>query len=135
VLFAVSHPPDPRPALAVLTTNQISDDAIEELKERMLGWGTPNGLLFGRDYCVILRDTYSSLDVDSLQEDGRVETALLLAEVPADARAFEVRVFDWLQSMAASWSRALPSDGKVSAPFIADIVPAVSGSLVREVAA
>lgn len=101
----------------------------------MLGWGSPNGLLFGRDYCVILRDTYSSLEADSFQEDGRVETALLLSDVPEGARDFEARVLEWLQSMAASWSRALPSDGKVSAPFIADIVPAVSGSLVREVAA
>jgi hypothetical protein len=101
----------------------------------MLGVGCPNGLLFDADECVILRDTYSSLDVDSLEEDGRVATDRLLARVPSPGRSLDERVLEWLRSMAASWDTALPLDGDVAAPFITDIVPAVSGSRIREVAA
>jgi hypothetical protein len=100
----------------------------------MLGAGCPNGLLFDSNECVILRDTYSSLEVGSLEEDGRVPTDQLLARLPARGRALEQRVFEWLRAMAASWNSTLPLDGAVAAPFITDIVPAVSGSHVREVA-
>lgn len=134
VLFSVNRPPDPRPALVVQTTARIDAQAIEQLKQRMLGWGCPNGLLFDQNECVILRDTYSSLDLTSLQEDGRVRTDPLLARVPDAGRTLEQRVLDWLRSMAASWNSALPLEGEVAAPFITDIVPAVSGSHVREVA-
>lgn len=134
MLFLVNHPPDPRPALVVETTARIDAGVIDRLKQRMLGLGCPNGLLFDPDECLILRDTYSSLEVDSLEEDGRVATDRLLARVRAPGRTIDQRVLDWLQSMAASWNTALPLDGDVAAPFITDIVPAVSGSYIREVA-
>jgi hypothetical protein len=134
VLFLVNHPSDPRPALVVETTARIDAGVIDHLKQRMLGLGCPNGLLFDPDECLILRDTYSSLEVDSLEEDGRVETDRLLARVRAPGRTIDQRVLDWLQSMAASWNTALPLDGDIAAPFITDIVPAVSGSYIREVA-
>jgi hypothetical protein len=134
VLFFVNHPPDPRPALVVETTTRIDGGVIDRLKQRMLGLGCPNGLLFDADNCVLLHDTYSSLEVDSLQEDRRVPTARVLARVPASSRTLDQQVLDWLQSMAASWNTALPLDGDIAAPFITDIVPAVSGSNIREVA-
>lgn len=134
MLFLVNHPPDPRPALVVETTARIDAGVIDGLKQRMLGLGCPNGLLFDPDECLILRDTYSSLEVDSLEENGRVPTDRLLARVRAPGRTIDQRVLDWLQSMAASWNTALPLDGNVAAPFITDIVPAVSGSYIREVA-
>jgi hypothetical protein len=134
VLFLINHPPDPRPALVVETTAHVDAGVLERLKQRMLGLGCPNGLLFDADECVIVRDTYRSLDVDSLEEDGRVSTDLLLARVRAPGRTIDQRVLDWLQSMSASWNNALPVDGDVAAPFITDIVPAVSGSYIREVA-
>ncbi len=134
MLFLINHPPDPRPALVVETTARIDAGVIDRLKQRMLGLGCPNGLLFDPDECLILRDTYSSLEVDSLEEDGRVATNRLLARVRAPGRTIDQRVLDWLQSMAASWNTALPLDGDVAAPFITDIVPAVSGSYIREVA-
>jgi hypothetical protein len=134
VLFLITHPPDPRPALVVETTARIDADAIDRLKQRMLGFGCPNGLLFDEDECLILHDTYSSLDVDSLEEEGRVPLDRLLARVRGPGRTIDQRVLDWLQSMAASWNTALPLDGDVAAPFITDIVPAVSGSHIREVA-
>jgi len=134
VLFFVVHPSDPRPALVVETTARVDAGEIDRLKQRMLGLGCPNGLLFDADECVILHDTYSSLEVDSLEEDGRVSTDRLLSRVRAPGRTLEQRVLDWLQSMSASWNTALPIDGDVAAPFITDIVPAISGSYIREVA-
>src|ERR1700733_12654018 len=94
VLFLVTHPPDPRPALVVETTTGIDAGVIDRLKQRMLGLGCPNGLLFDADTCVILHDTYISLDLDSLEEDGRVPTDRLLARVRAPGRTIDQRVFD-----------------------------------------
>ena len=134
MLVFVTHPPDPRPALVVETTERIDAPAIEQLKQRMFGLGCPNGLLFDANECVIVRDTYTSLDADSLEEDGRVPTESLLSLVSPTSRAIDERVLDWLRSMASSWNTALPLDGDVAGPFITDIVPAVSGSSIREVA-
>jgi hypothetical protein len=134
VLFLVTHPPDPRPALVVETTAHIDVGVVDDLKERMLGAGCSKGLLFDADECVILHDTYTSLEVDSLEEGGRVPTDRLLARVRAPGRTLDQRVLDWLRSMATSWNSALPVDGDVAARFITDIVPAVSGSRIREVA-
>jgi hypothetical protein len=100
----------------------------------MLGLGCPNALLFDERECLILHDTYSSLDVDSLKEDGRLPTDRVLAFVHTPDRALDERVLSWLELMATSWNTALPSDGDMAAPFITDIVPAVSGSNIREVA-
>jgi hypothetical protein len=116
------------------TTARIDEGAIARLKERMLGLGCPHALLFDSIECLILRDTYTSLDVDSLQEDGRLPTSRVLARVQAPGNALDQRVLRWLQSMAANWNTALPVDRDVAAPFITDIVPAVSGSSIREVA-
>ena len=131
--FLVTHPPDPRPALVVETVPHVDAATIATFKEALLRLSCPNGLIFDEKDCVILRDTYSSLDVTSLAEDGRVATERLLAHV-ADGRALEQRVFDWLRSMAASWNDTLPTEQDVAAPFITDIVPAVSGSSIRQVA-
>ncbi len=95
--------------------------------------GCPNGLLFDNQTCVILRDGYTSLDVGSFIKDGEVSTHDLLARV-ATNRPFDLRVLDWLQSMASSWNTALPTEGKFTELFTTDIVPAISGSLVHEVA-
>jgi hypothetical protein len=134
VLLLITHPPDPRPALVVETVARIDETAMGQLKERMLGLSCPNGLLFDGNHCAIIRDTYTSLEVASLVEDSRVATDALLARVPAAGRTVDQRVLDWLRSMAASWNSALPTEGDVAIPFITDIVPAVSGSQVRQVA-
>lgn len=134
MLFLVTHPPDPRPTLVAETTARIDAEAIDRLKQRMLGFGCPNGLLFDEEECLIVRDTYRSLDIDSIEEEGRIPNARLLARVRGPGRTIDQRVLDWLQSMAASWNTALPLDNDIAAPFITDIVPAVSGSHIREVA-
>lgn len=134
MLAFVTHPPDPRPALVVETTERIDADTVECLKQRMFGLGCPNGLLFDAEDCVLVRDTYTSLDPDSIKEDGRVPTERLLSRIHALDRPLDERVLDWLNSMASSWNNALPSEGDVASPLITDIVPAVSGSSIRKVA-
>jgi hypothetical protein len=54
--------------------------------------------------------------------------------VPGAQGTLDERVSDWLRSMAASWSDALPPERDVTGPFIMDVVPAVSGSSIRQVA-
>jgi hypothetical protein len=131
--FLVTHPPDPRPALVVETVSLVDEETLASFKELLLRLGCPNGLVFDQNDCVIVRDTYATLDVASLEEDARVATDRLLARV-ANGRGLEQRVLDWLRSMAASWNEALPIEQDVAAPFITDIVPAVSGSSIRQVA-
>ena len=131
--FLVTHPPDPRPALVVETVSRVDAAVIADFKEALLRLGCPNGPVFDQKDCVVLRDTYSSLDAASLAEDGRVATERLLSRV-VNGRALDERVFDWLHSMAASWNDTLPTEQDVAAPFITDIVPAVSGSSIRQVA-
>jgi hypothetical protein len=130
--FVVTHPPDPRPALIVETVATVDEATIAGLKKALFGRGCPNGLLFDANVCVILHDAYTSYDPSSFQEDGRVSTDRLLARVRGD-RPLDERVFDWLRSMAASWNDTLPEENAVAAPFIMDIVPAVSGSSVRQI--
>ncbi|MGD0679701.1 MAG: hypothetical protein ABSC94_30305 [Polyangiaceae bacterium] len=131
--FLVTHPPDPRPALVAETVARVDERAIADLKEALHRLGCPNGLVFDENICVILRDTYASMEASSLVEDNRIATDRVLARV-ANGRTLEQRVSDWLRSMAASWNDALPKEQDVAAPFIMDIVPAVSGSSIRQVA-
>jgi hypothetical protein len=130
--FVVSHPPDPRPALIVETMNVVDEMAIDLVKKLMIRRQCPNALLFDDRDCVLLRDTYSNSSASSIEEE-RLDTASVLARVATRA-GLDGRVFDWLRSMAASWSDALPTEPAVAGPFIADIVPAVSGSTIRQVA-
>jgi hypothetical protein len=133
VRFLLTHPPDPRPALVVETVGRVDTGAIDRLRQALLRLGCPNGLLFDADACVILRDRYTSLQGESIIEDGRIPTDRVLARMPR-GRPLEQRVSDWLRSMATNWDDALPKEQDVAAPFITDIVPAVSGSSIRQVA-
>jgi hypothetical protein len=81
VFFVVTHAPDPKAALVVETVPRIDEATIAELKRRMFSSGCPNGLLFDDSECVIVRDTYTSMDVASLVEEKRVPTDRLPARV------------------------------------------------------
>lgn len=77
----------------------------------MVGFGCASALLFDSESCVILRDTFTSLDVDSIQEEARVPTADVLAYVPyAGASSLDERVLRWVEGMAASWTASLPQE-------------------------
>src|SRR5580693_8036011 len=107
--FVAKHLPDPRPTLIVETVPSVDDSAIAALKEALSGRGCANGLLFDAKECVLVHDTYTSNDSSSFQEDGRFSTDRLLSRI-LGGRPLDERVFDWLRSMAASWSDTLPAE-------------------------
>lgn len=117
-----------------LRSTRYADPKLEAaLKTALSRLGCPNGLIFDAEVCVILRDTFASLEASSLEEDGRIRTDRVLARVPRGL-PLDQRVLDWLRAMAGSWSDELPVEQDDAAPFITDIVPAVSGSSIRQVA-
>jgi hypothetical protein len=95
----------------------------------MFGIGCANGLLFDSERCAILRDTFQSMTPDSIvAEEESVRTDDVLAS--AGTGSLDARVGRWLEMMSANWYAA-PSVEPAAAPFIADIGPAVSGSIVQ----
>lgn len=130
-------PPDAsRPSLVVETIPAIDAAAIARLSSDLHGLGCPNGILFDARECVILRDTFSSLEASSIVEDARVATDDVLRKFAGPgARPLDDRVEEWLEAMSTNWDQALPLQQTVAAPFIADIVPAASGSTVRALGA
>lgn len=131
--FLVKTPPDPRPTLVVDLVEQVDAATMDAFKNVLVRLGCPHGLLFDVQECVILRDSYTSLNADSLEEEGRVPTDRLLAGI-ATGRPLDARVLAWLRSMASSWNETLPAEAELAAPFITDIVPAISGASVHQVA-
>jgi hypothetical protein len=128
--FLLTHPSETRPSLVVDTHPAIDDGAIERLRADLHGLGCPNGLLFDAERCVILRDTYSSMSADSIVvEPEQPGTDAVLAKVGPGA--LDERVASWLEMLSARWDSALPLEPAVAAPFIADIVPAASGSMLH----
>jgi hypothetical protein len=128
--FVLTHPSETRPGLLVRTCAAINDGEVRQLREAMFGLGCANGLLFDRERCVILRDSFASMAPESIvQEDETPATDAVLAK--AGGGSLDARVGRWLQMMSANWNSALPIEPATAAPFIADIVPAVSGSIVN----
>lgn len=129
--YVVTHPSETRPSLIVRTCPTIQDEEIERLRDDMFGAGCSNGLLFDTSRCTILRDTFASMSRDAIVVDpGDAATEKLL--VNAGAGSLDERVRRWLEMMSSNWNTALQPT--VAGPFIADIVPAVSGSLVQQAA-
>jgi hypothetical protein len=124
-----------RPSLIVETRDVIDVAAIASFRALLYGMGCANGILFDQNECVILRDTFASMNEDSITVEGdRLRTAEVLARVGASG-ALDQRVSRWLGVLSTHWDQALPDEPRVAAPFIADIVPAASGSLVHAVGA
>ncbi|MEI8259420.1 MAG: hypothetical protein WCJ30_27445 [Deltaproteobacteria bacterium] len=127
--FLLTHPSETRPSLVVDTCSAITDAAIAQMKADLHGLGRSSGLLFDERQCLILRDTYSSMDIGSIEVETRQPTDAVLARV---ARVpLDERVGRWLEMLSAGWDSALPLEPAVAAPFIADIVPAASGSMLH----
>jgi hypothetical protein len=122
-----------RPTLVVDTVLDV-DAAMETLRSDLHGMGCPNGILFDESHCVILRDTFSSMEAASIIEDGRLSTDEVLERVAGGhGRSLDDRVERWLETLSSSWDQALSQDPEVAAAFITDIVPAAFGSVVRVV--
>ena len=127
--FLLTHPSETRPSLVVDTCRAIVDETISRLRTDLNGLGCPNGLLFDVERCVILRDTYASMDADSIiVEPDQLATDAVLTKVAPGA--LDERVAQWLEMLSVRWDSALPQEPAVASPFIADIVPAASGSML-----
>jgi len=127
--FLLTHPSETRPSLVVDTCRVIDEAAIKRLRTDLHGLGCPNGLLFDAERCVILRDSYSSMDADSIVvESEQTATDAILAKVAPGV--LDERVGRWLEMLSVRWDSALPQESAVAALFIADIVPAASGSML-----
>ncbi|AUX42460.1 uncharacterized protein SOCE26_038930 [Sorangium cellulosum] len=94
----------------------------------MFGLGCGNGLVLDAEQCVILHDSFRSMDPDSIeQEPATLETPRLLG---ANGGPIEQRLERWLNALATNWHGAVPREAW-SAPLLTDVVPAASGSVVR----
>jgi hypothetical protein len=131
VRFLLTPDGGSRPSLVVETVDDLDDTKIASFRSDLHGLACSNGILFDRTRCVILRDTFESMDESSFAvEEGPAANAVLAR---AGGGSLEDRVDRWLRMLSASWDRALPIEPETAAPFIADIVPAASGSLVHPV--
>ncbi len=122
-----------RPSVVVETHDRVESAAVAAFRKVLYGIGCPNGILFDQQRCVILRDSFASMNEDSIVEDsGALATDEVLARV-GRAGTLDERVARWLGILSTSWDHALPEEPAVAAPFITDIVPAASGSLVHAI--
>lgn len=113
------------------TCASIDQAAINELRALLYGMGSASGILFDSQECVILRDTFVSMNEDSIEVEGaRLKAEEVLARVGTSG-SLDERVERWLSVLSTHWDQALPHEPALAAPFIADIVPAASGSLVH----
>ena len=128
--FLLTHPLETRPSLVVDTCLTVETLTIERFRRDLHGLGCANGLLFDTKQCVILRDTYASMDEASIVVEGApLDTNLVLANVTG--YTLEERVERWLEVLSVHWDNALPSEPAIAAPFFANIVPAASGSVLH----
>jgi hypothetical protein len=129
VRFYLTPPDGTLPTLVVETRAVVDDAAIAELSADIYGLSCPNGILFDEHRCVILRDTFASMDESSVKVDAELATAEVLSRIAAEG-SLDHRVERWLDVLAASWDEALPHEPSIAAKFIPDIVSAASGSSV-----
>lgn len=130
--FVLMPPGATRPSLVVDTVAEVDANALAHLRDDLYGLGCSHGILFDAVCCVILRDSFVSMDAASIVEDGRVPTReVLRGGASDDVASLDARVELWLQTLSVDWDHALPIEPSVAALFIQDIVPAASGSLVR----
>src|SRR4051794_31440594 len=134
MMFLLTPPNGSRPSLVVETCDHVDDTVLAALRTALYGLGCPNGLLFDEHRCVILRDTFSSLDESSIAVDADLHTDEVLGRLgPGADRSLDARVEQWLGMLSADWAGALPEAPELATPFIADIVPAASGSMIHPV--
>lgn len=131
VRFLLTPPGASRPSLVVDTLDVLSDPTIASFRSDLHGLGCSNGILFDPTRCVILRDTFENMDESSFDLEEGPATDEVLAR--AGGGSLEQRVERWLRMLSANWDGALPKEPGTAAPFIADIVPAASGSLVHPI--
>ena len=125
--FLLTPSAESRPSLLVELYPSIGPGALKETREKMLGIGCAHALVLDPERCVILRDTFASMDVSSIENAASLRTADLLAN---ETGALDVRLEHWLNSLARNWHQALPHEPWI-AVLLEDVVPAAAGAIVR----
>lgn len=129
--YFLRHSPDPRPTLVVQTSEHVDDATVRTFRDLLYGMRCSSGLLFDPEQCRIIRDTFTSLDPESLQVETTIPTDEVLRKVERSYRRTRFRDLDhrvslWLEVLAARWEDALPDDPALADPFITDIVLAAA---------
>ena len=131
--FLVIPERDYRPSLIVDVVPNASDEAVRmRFREDLYAKGTSTGVLFDAKMCVLFHDTFSDMSPKSIEVVSEVSTDAALARVGTGS--LDARVERWLTLLTERWHDALPA-GDDGAPFIMNVVPAASGSMVRTVPA
>lgn len=120
-----------RPSLVVDTVAAVDGAAAARLRDALYGLGCSTGILFDAQSCVILRDTFRSMEPSSIVESARVATREVLRDGDGSEALLDARVERWLHALSTDWDHALPLEPGLAAPFLEDIVPVASGSVVR----
>lgn len=123
-----------RPSLIVDVVEDASDETVRStFCEDLFGKGTSTGILFDATTCVLFHDSFSEAGPKSIVVDVELSTDAVLAR-SGTTGTLEARVERWLTLLTERWHDALPL-GKSAAPFITNVVPAASGSIVHRVLA
>ena len=126
--YLLSPPGETRPSLLVELCPRVDETVLNEVRAAMLGLGCSNGLVLDAEQCLILHDTFSSMDPASIEVDpSTLETARLLDTTSAP---IEQRLERWLNTLVTNWRESVPHEAW-SAPLLTDVVPAAAGSTVR----
>jgi hypothetical protein len=128
--FVLRDPSDTRPSLVVHTAAKVDDASVEELRQELYGCGCATGILLDADVFVILRDSFTSMDADSIvAEQPWLSTPKVLAALNESANeTFDARVEWWLRLLATRWNHAIPEESELASTLILNIVPAAACS-------
>ncbi len=127
--YLLTPPGETRPSLLVELCPEVDETVLQEVREAMFGLGCGNGLVLDAERCLILHDTYQSIeDSRSIEvEPASLDTQRLLG---ANGGSIEQRLERWLNALTTNWHDSIPHE-TWTAPLLTDVIPAASGSLVR----
>ena len=126
--YLLSPPGETRPSLLVDLCPRVDETVLNEVRSAMLSVGCSNGLVLDAEQCLILHDTFSSMDPSSIEVDpSTLETARLLDTTSAP---IEQRLERWLNTLVTNWRESVPHEAWAT-PLLTDVVPAAAGSVVR----
>jgi hypothetical protein len=132
IRYTLSQGGDPKSTLVVDVCAKVDDHAINAAKKCMYEYGCASGLIFDDSECVLLRDTFTDMSPESISEEKRLSTPLLMAQLGAqNVGSLDIRVFQWLQLLSASWLAAIPRDSKDAQELMYDVVPAATGAKIH----
>jgi hypothetical protein len=131
--YLLTPPTDTRPSLVVDLVDQVDATSIAATRETMFRVGCAHGLVLDAARCVVLRDTFASMEESSIEaEADEVATPKLLLGQGNGPLADQVE--RWLRSLARNWHTTLPKELWVAA-LLSDVVPAAAGAVVQRLEA